>query len=77
MPARKLEKYVAQGMKLGMGMEPSALADVLYTIASRGEQVPLHLPLGATAWKLVKSKFETMLKELDNVKEISAMGAAL
>jgi len=77
MPARKLERYVSQGIKLGMGMEPSALAEVLYTIASRGEQVPLRLPLGATAWKLAKSKFETMLRELDSIKETSVMGAAV
>ena len=63
------------GIKSGAGMmEPSAVAEALFNIASRGERIPLRLPLGATAWKMVKSKFEGFLGELDAVKEISAMG---
>ncbi|KAJ9136553.1 Short-chain dehydrogenase/reductase-like protein SDR [Pleurostoma richardsiae] len=75
MPARKLEAFVGQGIKKGVGMlEPSEVAEAIYKIASRGEQVPLRLPLGPTAWKLAKMKFEGLLKDLDAVKEISAMG---
>lgn len=75
MPARKLEHYVRMGVQKGIGMnEPSDVADVIYKIASRGEKVPLRLPLGAVAWKLARSKFEGLLAEFDAVKEISAMG---
>jgi len=75
MPSRRLEKYVNMGIKSGAGMiEPSAVAETIFTIASRGERVPLRLPLGATAWKLAKAKFEGLLGELDAVKELSAMG---
>ncbi|CAG8076098.1 unnamed protein product [Penicillium salamii] len=74
MPARKLEKYVNAGKKLGVGMEPSALAEILFMIASREERVPLRLPLGAVSWKLSKSKFETLLGDFEAVKDISAMG---
>ncbi|KAJ6022978.1 short-chain dehydrogenase/reductase-like protein SDR [Penicillium canescens] len=77
MPARKLEGYVRQGLKLGMGMEPSTVAETLYKIASREERVPLRLPLGAVSWKMAKSKFETLLEEFDAVKNISAMGEEL
>jgi hypothetical protein len=74
MPARKLEAYVRQGMKLGLGIDPSAIAEAIYNIASRGERVPLRLPLCPVAWKLAKSKFESLLGELDTVKELSVMG---
>ncbi|KAJ5852215.1 short-chain dehydrogenase/reductase-like protein SDR [Penicillium soppii] len=74
MPARKLEKYVSAGMKLGVGMEPSAIAEALFAIASREECVPLRLPLGAVSWKMSKSKFESLLGDFDAVKDISAMG---
>ena len=74
MPARKLEVYVKMGLKSGMLMEPSAIADALFTIASRGEKVPLRLPLGVVVWKMAKAKSEAFLDELDQVKEISAMG---
>lgn len=74
MPSRKLEAYVNKGIKSGVGIEPSAVAETIFTIASRGERIPLRLPLGVVAWKLAKSKFEGLLGELDAVKELSAMG---
>ncbi|KAK3315589.1 short-chain dehydrogenase/reductase-like protein SDR [Apodospora peruviana] len=78
MPARRLEMFVRKGIEMGMGMmEPSDIADALYKIASRGECVPLRLPLGATAWKMVKAKHEGALGELEKVKGISGMGQEL
>jgi hypothetical protein len=78
MPARKLEAYVNQGLKLGMGIEASAVAETIYAVASRppgeGGRIPLHLPLGGVAWKLARTKFEGLLAEFDNVKEVSFMG---
>lgn len=74
MPSRKLEAYVNMGIKAGMGMEPSEIAEAIYNLASRGERIPLRVPLGATAWNLIKAKCEGLLGELDAVKEISALG---
>ena len=77
MPARRLESYVNMGIKSGTGMEPSAVAETLFTVAKRGERIPLRLPLGAVAWKMAKSKFEGALGELDAIKELTAMGQEL
>lgn len=77
MPARKLEYFVRKGMEAGAAagmMEPAKVAETIYSIASRGEKVPLRLPLGLVAWKMAKAKFEGLLQEFDAVKEISAMG---
>ena len=74
MPARKLESYVQKGIKAGFGIEPSTLAETLYTVASRGERVPLRLPLGHTCWEMAKSKFESLLEEFEAVQELSAIG---
>ena len=77
MPARQLEVFVNKGIKAGAAagmIEPAALAETLFTIASRGEKVPLRLPLGVTVWKMAKMKFAGALADLDAVKEISAMG---
>ncbi|PGG95242.1 hypothetical protein AJ79_10167 [Helicocarpus griseus UAMH5409] len=77
MPARKLEKYVRIGKETGIGMlEPSAIAEALFSIASRGERVPLRLPLGPTCWKMARMKFEGLLEEFEAVKGISTMGRA-
>lgn len=74
MPVWRLEAYVRMGTRTGIGMvEPSAIAEAIFITASPGERVPLRLPLGATAWKLAKVKFEGLLQDLDAVKEISTM----
>lgn len=73
MPSRKLENYVRKGLKSGAGIEPVAIAEALFNIASRNDKVPLHLPLGSTALMLIKSNLEGRLKELEAVKELSAV----
>ncbi|KAK3994180.1 hypothetical protein QBC44DRAFT_48328 [Cladorrhinum sp. PSN332] len=75
MPSRVLEKYVQMGIKSGVGMlEPDAVAEAIYNVATRRQPIPLRLPLGPVAWKMIKSKHEAALKELESVKELSAMG---
>ncbi|KAF7949167.1 hypothetical protein EAE96_008335 [Botrytis aclada] len=75
MPARILEKWVNMGIKSGVGMlDPTSIVETIYKVASREEKVPLRLPLGSTAWKLIKQKYEGFLGELDVVKDISFMG---
>lgn len=71
MPARMLQKYVDAGLKQGVGMEPVDVAKVLYEIASKGEKIPLHLPLSMNAFGLIKGAFEGRLKALDEVKDVS------
>jgi NAD(P)-dependent dehydrogenase (short-subunit alcohol dehydrogenase family) len=71
MPARMLEKYVNAGLKQGVGMEPEDVARVLYEVASKGEKVPLHLPLSMNAFGLIKGAFEERLKALEEVQDIS------
>jgi hypothetical protein len=74
MPSRILEGYVNKGIKSSSLIEPSVVVETIFTIASRGERVPLRLPLGINAWRLAKSKFESLLGDLDAVKKLSAMG---
>ena len=74
MPSRKLETFVNKATGSGAVIEPSAVAETIFTIASRGECIPLRLPLGVVAWKLARSKFVDLLGELDMVKELSVMG---
>lgn len=73
MPARKLEAYVNAGLKAGAGVEPSAVAEAVYHVASRNEKVPLRLPLSSTAVMLMKGNFQGCLQDLEAVKELSAI----
>ncbi|KAK2015911.1 NAD(P)-binding protein [Colletotrichum eremochloae] len=71
MPARVLEKYVEMGIKSGTLTEPAAIAEAIYSIASRGERIPLRVPLGGPAWNFINQKFELGLADLENVKAVS------
>lgn len=74
MPARKLAAWVKKGIQADMGLAPSAVAETLFEVAGGGGRIPLRLPLGATCWKMAKSKYESSLAELESIKEISGMG---
>lgn len=71
MPSRMLQRYVDAGLKQGAGMEPDEVARVLYEVASKGEKVPLHLPLSMNAFNLIKGQIEGRLKALEEVKGVS------
>ncbi|KAL9584818.1 MAG: hypothetical protein Q9212_001885 [Teloschistes hypoglaucus] len=71
MPARKLEKLVKGALKMGAGIEPIAIAKLLFEIASRGEKVPLHLPMGVNALGLIKKKLEGRLEALEACRELA------
>jgi hypothetical protein len=72
MPARKLAAWVKKGIASGAGGAPaSAIADVLYIVATRGDNVPLWLPLTSTAYQLIKMKSQTRLDNLEAVKELT------
>ncbi|KAF2811346.1 NAD(P)-binding protein [Mytilinidion resinicola] len=71
MPARKLEVFVEQNLKAGVGVEPIIVAQVLFNVANRGEKVPFHLPLTSTRVQLIKMKLEGQLQGLETTKELS------
>ncbi|GFF54254.1 uncharacterized oxidoreductase C162.03 [Aspergillus lentulus] len=75
MPARQLEMFVKKGLAAGVGFEPSAVAIVLYKIASRNDKVPLRLPLSITAIKLIRAKLEGQLQDLETHGELGALDA--
>lgn len=74
MPSRKLEAFVKQHLKSGAGMiDPAAIANALYEVASRDQRIPLHLPLGTPALKLIKSMLEGRLRDLESIEAMSAV----
>ncbi|CAG8979750.1 hypothetical protein HYALB_00012794 [Hymenoscyphus albidus] len=73
MPSRQLDVIVKQALQSGAGIEPSAIAEALFKIASREEKVPLHLPLGATAFQLIRMKLQSRLAELDALEEFGTV----
>ncbi|GAW24383.1 hypothetical protein ANO14919_139670 [Xylariales sp. No.14919] len=71
MPGRQLAAWVKKGLAAGAGVPPSAVAEVLYLVASRNDKVPLWLPLTSTAGQLIKMKLQARLENLEEVKELT------
>jgi len=51
--------------------EPHDLASAIYHVVSRGERIPIRVPLGADSWGMIAKDLENTKKDLDEVKEIS------
>lgn len=73
MPSRKLEVFVNKGLSMGMGLEPAMVAKAMYDVASRGEKVPLRLPLGSTAVNMMRMALQEKLKALDEAESFAAV----
>ncbi|KAI7176880.1 hypothetical protein KC343_g5192 [Hortaea werneckii] len=73
MPARKLEVFVNKGLSMGMGLEPTTVANAIYDVASRGERIPLRLPLSSTAVNMMKMALQEKMKALEEVEGFAAV----
>ncbi|KAF3061942.1 hypothetical protein GL218_03290 [Daldinia childiae] len=51
--------------------EPSDLAAAMYKIVSRGQRIPIRVPLGADSWGMIAKDLEDTKKDLEDLKEIS------
>ncbi|GAB1730166.1 hypothetical protein NU195Hw_g7473t1 [Hortaea werneckii] len=73
MPARKLELFVNKGLNMGMGLEPATVAKAMYDVASRGEKIPLRLPLSSTAVNMMKMALQERMRALEAVEGFAAV----
>ncbi|KAI1174919.1 NAD(P)-binding protein [Nemania sp. FL0916] len=76
MPARQLAAWVQKGLAAGVGVEPSAVANVVYHVASRNDRVPLWLPLTSSVANLIKMHSQARLGNLEAVKDFAAIEKA-
>ncbi|PWY92198.1 NAD(P)-binding protein [Aspergillus heteromorphus CBS 117.55] len=73
MPARQLGAFHRKSIEAGAGAQPEEIARVLYTVASRGEKIPLHLPLSETAVRFIGMKLKGRLEGLEEVTDLSGL----
>ncbi|RDW68925.1 uncharacterized protein DSM5745_08685 [Aspergillus mulundensis] len=73
MPSRMLDAFVEQNLASGAGLDAADLAHLLVRIASRGEKVPIFLPVSATATALVTGALRARLAVVEEVRELSAV----
>ncbi|KAI7646521.1 hypothetical protein KC318_g19270, partial [Hortaea werneckii] len=73
MPSKKLEVFVNKGLSMGMGLEPAVVAKAMYDVASRGEKIPLRLPLSSNAVNIMKTALQERMKALEEVEGFAAV----
>ncbi|KAI1652867.1 NAD(P)-binding protein [Daldinia decipiens] len=70
-PTNVLLAYMLDEECRSLWSEPSALAAAMYKIVSRGQRIPIRVPLGADSWGMIAKDLEDTKKDLDELKEIS------
>ena len=53
--------------------EPEAVAAAMYRVVSRGERIPIRVPLGQDAWNMIRADVDGAKNELEEIKEVSFM----
>ncbi|KAI0854316.1 NAD(P)-binding protein [Daldinia vernicosa] len=70
-PTNVLLAYMLNEECRSLWSEPSALAAAMYQVVSRGQRIPIRVPLGADSWGMIAKDLEDTKKDLDDLKEIS------
>lgn len=70
-PTNVIMSYILSEECRSTWAEPSALAAAIYLVLSRGERIPIQLPLGTDAWGMLENDLEESKKELEQIKDVS------
>ncbi|KAI1435847.1 NAD(P)-binding protein [Xylaria sp. CBS 124048] len=70
-PANVLRAYVTDESCRALWAEPSDVAAAIYRVTSRGQRIPLRVPLGSDAWGMIATDLDEMKKDLEELKDIS------
>ena len=63
--------YMANDESRDTWAEPSDIAAVTHALVSRGQRLPIRLPLGPDSWFLLNSDLESTRKDMEEFKELS------
>ncbi|KAK5634945.1 hypothetical protein RRF57_010657 [Xylaria bambusicola] len=70
-PANQLLDYIKSEQGRALWAEPMALAKAIFELVSRGQLIPIRLPLGPDAWGMIVKDVESTQKELEGFKDIT------
>ncbi|KAI2634593.1 short-chain dehydrogenase [Xylaria nigripes] len=70
-PANVLMKFRDNKENRKYWAEPRMVAEAIYRVTSRGQRIPIRVPLGADAYGMIANEIESVKKDLEEMKEIS------
>lgn len=70
-PTNALLSYMLDPKSRELWAEPDAVAAAMYQVVSRGERIPIRVPLGADAHGMIMADLENVKKDLESIKDLS------
>lgn len=70
-PTNALLGYMSKEENRRSWADPDAIATAIYLLVSRGQRIPIRVPLGADAYGMITMDLEDIKKDLDEFKDIS------
>ena len=70
-PTNALLAYMADPKSRETLAEPASIAAAMYQIVSRGEQIPIRVPLGQDSWEMIMADVKETQRELETLKALS------
>lgn len=71
-PTNVLLAYMTDPKSRETWAEPHSIAAAMYKLVSRGEKIPIRLPLGSDSWEMIMADVDATKKELESLKELSS-----
>lgn len=70
-PTNQILGYMLNEQMRSTWAEPRDIAIAIYHVVSRGQVMPIRLPLGSDAWGWIMADLERTKKELEGLKDVS------
>jgi NAD(P)-dependent dehydrogenase (short-subunit alcohol dehydrogenase family) len=70
-PTNALFSYMIDPKSRETWAEPEAIANAMYRIVSRGERIPIRIPLGPDSWQMIMADLQNVKRDLEDIKELS------
>ncbi|KFY26652.1 hypothetical protein V493_03959 [Pseudogymnoascus sp. VKM F-4281 (FW-2241)] len=70
-PTNALLEYMGKEENRSSWAEPDAIAAAMYRLISRGQRIPIRVPLGADAYGMITMDIESIKNDLEEFKDIS------
>jgi hypothetical protein len=70
-PTNALLTYMLDEKSRELWAEPAGIALAMYEIVSRGQKIPIRVPLGSDSWGAIMADLEKNKHELEELKDLS------
>ncbi|KAI1496065.1 NAD(P)-binding protein [Biscogniauxia marginata] len=70
-PTNAILSYMLSDQGRSTWTEPSDIAVSIYHVVSRGQRIPIRIPLGPDSWGMIMADIESIKKDLEELKPIS------